>query len=73
MAHLGLLEILIIALFVALILLLFYTLRKLLRSKISETGKIFWIFAFIFLQIVGMAAFIIYHDHYLSAEKRATD
>jgi hypothetical protein len=70
MAHLGLIEIIIIVLVVTIILLLFFTLKKLLRSKISETSKILWIIAFVFFQIVGMVAFIIYHDHFLSIEKR---
>jgi hypothetical protein len=73
MVHLGLFEILIIVLVTAIILLLFFTLRKLLRSKISETGKIIWIISFVFLQIVGMIIFIIYHDHFMSSEKKATD
>jgi hypothetical protein len=71
MAHLGLFEIVLIILLVTFIILLFFTLKKLLRSRISETSKILWIIAFVYLQVVGMAAFIIWHDHYLSPEKRA--
>jgi len=70
---LGLLEIVIIILVITFIILLFFTLKKLLRSKISETSKVFWIIAFVYLQVVGMVAFIIYHDHFMSPEKRATE
>lgn len=73
MERLGLLEIVIIILVVTFIFLLYFTLKKLLRSKISETSKIFWIIAFVYLQIVGMVAFIIYHDHFMSPEKKAAE
>jgi hypothetical protein len=70
MAKIGFLGVLAIVLVVAIILLLFFTLKKLLRSKLTETSKILWIIAFVFFQIIGLIAFIIYHDHFLPAEKR---
>jgi hypothetical protein len=71
MANLGLLEIVIIILVVTFILLLFFTLKKLLRTTLSENTKIFWIISFICLQIVALVAFIIYHDHIMSPDKKA--
>ena len=73
MANLGFLEIVIIILVVTFILLLFFTLKKLLRTGLTENSKIFWIIAFVCLQILALVAFIIYHDHIMSPEKRATD
>jgi hypothetical protein len=44
---------------------------KVIKSKLPDWEKVYWIIAFIVLNIVAAIPFIIFHDFFLSKEKRA--
>jgi hypothetical protein len=45
--------------------------NKLLKSRLSSYQKIVWIIIMIGFHVLGLVAFLIYHDNYLSPELRA--
>jgi ABC-type methionine transport system permease subunit len=44
---------------------------KVIKSKLTDMEKVFWIIAFIILNILAAIPFIIFHDYFLSKGKRA--
>ena len=44
---------------------------KVIKSKLPDMVKVFWILAFIVLNILAAIPFIIFNDYILSKEKRA--
>jgi ABC-type methionine transport system permease subunit len=44
---------------------------KVIKSKLPDMLKVFWIIAFIVLNILAAIPFIIFHDYILTKEKRA--
>jgi hypothetical protein len=45
-------------------------LNKLFRSKLSSTEKILWTLIMLLFNLLGLVAFLIYHDYYLRREFR---
>lgn len=48
-----------------------FSVRKLIKSKLSYDQKVLWVFTMIIFQIIGLIAFLIYHDYYLDPDLRA--
>jgi hypothetical protein len=48
-----------------------YTFRKLGKTKLTNQQKIGWTIVIIIFLILGVIAFLLYHDYYLSPDKRA--
>jgi hypothetical protein len=72
MGGLGIFELIIIlTVAVAFLGVLVLSISKLIKSRITPNKKIVWIVVFLFFHILGMIAFLIYHDFYLSPELRA--
>jgi hypothetical protein len=44
---------------------------KLIKSKLPDWEKVYWIIAFLILNIIAAIPFIIFHDYFLSKDKRA--
>jgi hypothetical protein len=55
---------------IATIMVIIYTFRKLGRSRLTTYEKVGWTIAIIIFQVLGIIAFLIYHDYYLSPDKR---
>ena len=72
MRNIGILELMIILIvaivYIAVIIL---AIKKLVRSKITPSQKIGWIFGMFFFQFIALIVFWIYHDYYLTPELRA--
>jgi hypothetical protein len=72
MEKIGLLEFIILwGMIIATIMVIVYTFRKLGKTKLSNYQKIGWILIIILFQILGIIAFLVYHNYYLSYDKRA--
>ena len=56
---------------IASIMVIVYTFRKLGKTKLTNYQKIGWTFIIIFFQILGIIVFLVYHNYYLSPDKRA--
>jgi hypothetical protein len=71
LSKIGILE-LIILLTVALAVIGAYVLAltKLFKSKLSPTQKLMWTFIILFFHLLGLVAFLVYHDYYLRREFR---
>jgi Ca2+/Na+ antiporter len=48
-----------------------FSITKLIKSKLPDNHKIRWAFTMIIFQIIGLIAFLIYHDFYLQPDLRA--
>ena len=68
MGKIGIYEILII-LAISIIVLAFY---KLIKSKLPAWEKIYWSVAFCIFNLIAAISFIIFHDYFLSPDKRAS-
>lgn len=68
MGKFGIYEVLII-LAISIILLAFY---KLIKSKLPVWEKIYWSVAFCIFNLIAAIPFIIFHDYFLSPDKRAS-
>jgi hypothetical protein len=55
---------------IATIMVIIYTFRKLIRSRLTTYEKVGWTITIIIFQVLGIIAFLIYHDYYLSPDKR---
>jgi hypothetical protein len=67
---LGFSELSIIIIGLGVIALLGLAVYKVIKSKLPDWEKIFWILAIIVLNIIAAIPFIIFHDFFLSKEKR---
>ena len=45
---------------------------KLIKSKLPNWEKVYWIIAFIIFNIIAAIPFILFHDYFLSRDKRAS-
>jgi ABC-type methionine transport system permease subunit len=45
---------------------------KVIKSKLTDIEKVFWVIAFLILNVFAAIPFIIFHDYFLSKEKRAS-
>lgn len=43
---------------------------KLFKSKLSPRQKLMWTFFILFFHLLGLVAFLVYHDYYLRREFR---
>jgi hypothetical protein len=72
MGRLGIFELIIILMAaIAFLGVLVLSISKLIKSKITPNQKIVWIFVMLFFHVLGIIAFLIYHDYYLTPELRA--
>jgi hypothetical protein len=72
MGGLGIFELIIILMVaIAFLGVLVLSISKLIKSKITPNQKIVWIFVMLFFHVLGIIAFLIYHDYYLTPELRA--
>jgi hypothetical protein len=72
MYKLSLVEILLIlSLIAALLSILGLAVSKLIKSKLPDWEKVYWIIAFVIFNFIAAVPFIIFHDYFLSREKRA--
>jgi hypothetical protein len=55
---------------IATIMVIIYTFRKLIRSRLTTYEKVGWTITIIIFQVLGIIAFLIYHNYYLSPDKR---
>ncbi len=62
--------IILVAAFIAIIIL---ASAKLIKSKIPDWEKVYWIVAMVILNIVAAIPFIIFHDYFLSRDKKANN
>jgi ABC-type methionine transport system permease subunit len=44
---------------------------KLIKSKLPDWEKVYWIVAMVVLNIIAAIPFILFHDYFLSPEKRS--
>lgn len=44
---------------------------KLVKSKLPDWGKIYWIIAMVIFNIIAAIPFILFHDYFLSPDKRS--
>jgi hypothetical protein len=44
---------------------------KLIKCKLPDWEKIYWIVAMVFLNIVAAIPFILFHDYFLAPDKRS--
>lgn len=44
---------------------------KLIKSKLPDWEKVYWTIAMVIINVVAAIPFIIYHDYFLSHDKRA--
>jgi hypothetical protein len=71
MGNIGIIELVILLMAVLAVIGAYYlALKKLLKSKLSLTQKIVWILVIFGIHVLGLVAFLIYHDTYLSPELR---
>jgi hypothetical protein len=54
----------------AAIVVFFIALKKLFKSKLSLAQKIVWTLVIFGINVFGLVAFLIYHDYYLSPDRR---
>jgi hypothetical protein len=67
MGNLGFLELAIIIMAAAAVIGAYVlAIRKIISSKMTPSQKIGWIFVIIFFHLLGLVAFLIYHDIYLA-------
>ena len=72
MGGLGIFELIIILMAaIAFLGVLVLSISKLIKSKITPNQKIVWIFVMFFFHVLGIIAFLIYHDYYLTPDLRA--
>jgi hypothetical protein len=72
MEKIGLFEfVILLGMIIATIMVIVYTFRKLGKTKLTGQQKIGWTLIIIFFHILGIIAFLLYHDYYLSPERRA--
>ena len=72
MGGLGIFELIIILMAaIAFLGVIVLSISKLIKSKITPNKKIVWIFVMILFHFLGIIAFLIYHDYYLTPELRA--
>lgn len=72
MGRIGIFEIIIILMVaIAVLGVIVLSVSKLIKSKITPNQKIVWIFVMLFFHVLGIIAFLIYHDYYLTPELRA--
>ena len=57
---------------IATLMVIIYTFRKLGRSRLSTYQKVGWTLAILIFQVLGIIVFLIYHDYYLSPNRRAS-
>lgn len=73
MGNLGLTQklliLLLIVVYLAIIGLVSY---KLTKSKLADWDKVYWIVAMVILNLLAAIPFILYHDYFLSPEKRSS-
>jgi hypothetical protein len=67
----GFSELLFIALALVPLALIGLAVYKVVKSKLPDWEKVYWIVAFIFLNILAAIPFIIYHNYFMAKEKRA--
>ncbi len=71
LSKIGILEIIILLMAtVAVIGAYVLALTKLFKSKLSPNEKLLWTFIILFFHLLGLVAFLIYHDYYLRQEFR---
>lgn len=46
---------------------------KLIKSKLADWDKVYWIIAMVILNLIVAIPFILYHDYFLSSEKRSNN
>jgi hypothetical protein len=44
---------------------------KLIKSNLSESEKVYWTISLVILNLLAAIAFILFHDYFLSPEKRS--
>jgi hypothetical protein len=72
MGKIGILELIIFLMaMIAFVGAIVLSISKLIKSKITPNQKIVWILVMLIFHILGVIAFLIYHDYYLSPELRA--
>jgi hypothetical protein len=72
MGKIGFFELVIILMiFIGFLGVIVLSITKLIKSKISPNQKIIWIFVMLLFHVLGIIAFLIYHDYYLTPEQRA--
>ena len=72
MGNLGILELLIIlTAAVAVIAVVVISVTKLIKCKIEPNKKIVWIIVMLLFEVLGVIAFLVYHDYFLTPELRA--
>jgi hypothetical protein len=72
MGRIGIFEIIIILMVaIAVLGVIVLSVSKLIKSKITPNQKIVWIFVMLFFHVLGIIAFLVYHDYYLTPELRA--
>ncbi len=67
----GLSRIYIVIIVVAVYFVVGLAIYKVIKSKLPDLVKVFWILAFIVLNILAAIPFIIFNDYILTKEKRA--
>ena len=69
MENLGLTPILfILLLIVAYVAIISLASHKLIKSKLADGDKVYWIVAMVVLNLIAAIPFILYHDYFLSLE-----
>ena len=72
MGNIGLIpKLFILVLFVAYVAIIALASFKLTNSKLSDGDKVYWITAMVVLNLLAAIPFILYHDYFLSPEKRS--
>ena len=72
MGNIGLIpKLFILVIFVAYVAVIALASYKLTKSKLSDGDKVYWIISMVVLNLLAAIPFIIYHDYFLSPEKRS--
>jgi hypothetical protein len=45
---------------------------KLIKSKLADWEKVYWVVAMVALNVIAAIPFILFHDYFLSPEKRSS-
>lgn len=73
MGNFGLIpKLFILVLIVAYVAIIALASYKLTKSKLSDGDKVYWIVAMVVLNLLAAIPFILYHDYFLSPDKRSS-